>query len=103
MQIILPSAKIKTPWREPSTTTAAVPRLHGTDLRSFEVQKRLKRRGMGYCWSQCSPASVPPLPLLELGHGLEGVAGEGSERSTEAHHHHGPPARINQHALRGPD
>jgi hypothetical protein len=29
------------PWREPSPTTTAVPRLHGTDLRSFEVQKRL--------------------------------------------------------------
>src|SRR5258708_4433918 len=41
MQIIFASAKIEKPWREPSTTTTAVPRLHGTDLRSFEVQKRL--------------------------------------------------------------
>src|SRR6266853_2367146 len=45
----------------------------------------------------------PPLPLLEVGHGFEGVTGERCERSTEAHHHHEPPARINQHALGGPD
>src|SRR5258708_14665902 len=41
MQIIFASAKIEKPGRDPSTTTTAVPRLHGTDLRSFEVQKRL--------------------------------------------------------------
>src|SRR5258708_39353413 len=41
MQIIFASAKIEKPWREPSTITTAAPRLHGTDLRSFEVQKRL--------------------------------------------------------------
>src|SRR5258708_12590262 len=39
--MVLGRAKREKPGREPEKTTTAVPRLHGTDLRSFEVQKRL--------------------------------------------------------------
>src|SRR5208282_1253589 len=44
-----------------------------------------------------------PLPLLEERHAFERVAGESRERSAEADHHKQPPARVEQHALTGPD
>src|SRR5258708_18950972 len=69
MQIIFASAKIEKPWREPSTTTTAVPRLHGTDLRSFEVQKRLRGRAVGSAGEGHSPrgSGHPPYTKGNLG------------------------------------
>src|SRR5260370_27241047 len=44
-----------------------------------------------------------PLALLHVGKGLKGVAGKGGKRSAKANGNNKTPARISQHALRGPD
>src|ERR1700730_11888788 len=44
-----------------------------------------------------------PLSLLEISHGLEGVAGKGRESAAEANYDQQTPARIDQYPLRGPD
>src|SRR5271156_1951584 len=41
--------------------------------------------------------------MLKESHGFISVAGESSERTAESNHHQQPPARIDQHVLRGPD
>src|SRR5713226_2734483 len=43
-----------------------------------------------------------PLALLHVGNGLKGVAGKGGKRSAKANGNKKTPARISQHALRGP-
>src|ERR1700674_779903 len=44
-----------------------------------------------------------PLALLEVGHGLERIAGKRSERSAETYDHQQPPAWVQQDALAGPN
>src|SRR5260370_42315819 len=44
-----------------------------------------------------------PLAVLHVGKGLKGVAGKGGKRSAKANGNKKTPARISQHALRGPD
>src|SRR5438270_11984482 len=44
-----------------------------------------------------------PLSLLEIGHSLESVAGEGCERSAKTDHHQQTPVRIDKNTFHRPD
>src|SRR5207245_7053713 len=44
-----------------------------------------------------------PLTLLEISRRLESIAGESCKAAAESNNYQQAPARINQHALRGPD
>src|SRR6185369_16436197 len=44
-----------------------------------------------------------PLSLLQVGHRFEGIAGESREAAAEANYDQQSPARVDKHALGGPD